>query len=430
MVLCAVSGGADSMALLSVLLFFRAEFGMHLRAAHVNHCLRGEQSLRDETFVRESCEKYAVPLDVLRVDVAAKAKESGEGLEECGRRLRYAFFASLDDKARVATAHTQSDRLESMLLNLTRGTGLSGLCPIAPVRGQVIRPLLDCSRAQVEVYCAGQGIAFMTDSSNADTVFRRNRIRAEVIPVLRGMNPALDEAASRCFNALERDADFLKEQTQQLLCKATDGEGYSAKLLLEAHPALRSRALLALLWKYPDTANARNEAALTQLLETGGKIQIGKALFAVCESGLLHFVTRTRKEDGELPSAVPLCLGTLPFGSRKLHCGTIHKTEIEKIQKIHKEQLASCLDYDTIIGNSFFRTRQAGDVLRLAGSNSSKQVRRLFQEKHFSPEKRGRLAVLADEMGVVWAEGCGCADRCKITPQTQTVLRILPNEEA
>ena len=202
-VVCAVSGGADSVCMLHVLLSLRNTLGITVEAAHFNHQLRGEESDRDEAFVRTRCAELGVVLHVDNGDVRARAAKTHESVEEAARALRYTFFSSLPGL--IATAHTQDDNLETVLLNLTRGTGLAGLCGIPPRRERFIRPMLAVSRAEIEAYLAQNGLSHVTDSTNFLPDARRNRLRQSVIPLLKAENPSLCETAFRMCRLLEAD---------------------------------------------------------------------------------------------------------------------------------------------------------------------------------------------------------------------------------
>ncbi len=239
-VLVALSGGADSVALLRALL----ALGYPVCAFHLNHCLRGAESGRDEAFCRALCEKLHVPLTVERIDVGAKARAAGEGVEAMARRIRYERLAAAAQGIKIATAHTADDNLETMLFHLTRGTGPKGLAGIPPVRGNIIRPLIGVERAQVEAYLAELYQDYVTDSTNADEVYTRNRIRHEVVPVLRRINPAVCGAAARLGGLLRQDEAYLGEQAEACLTRAARPDGaWEAVPLRDAHPAVRSRAL-------------------------------------------------------------------------------------------------------------------------------------------------------------------------------------------
>ena len=179
----ALSGGADSMALLSVLLEIKGEFSLNITAAHFNHRIRGAEADRDEAFVKEYCEKKGVELFLGSGDVPSYAKEQGLSLELAARELRYEFLKSVS-KGNVATAHTASDNAETVIFNLTRGSGAEGLCGIPPKRDIFIRPLILATREQIEEYCKENDIPFVNDSTNFCDDYTRNKIRHNVIPVL------------------------------------------------------------------------------------------------------------------------------------------------------------------------------------------------------------------------------------------------------
>ena len=190
-VLVALSGGADSAALLLSL----RELGYPVRAFHLNHCLRGAESDRDEAFCRRLCEKLGVELTVERVDIAAAAGDSA--VEETARRIRYARLEHAAHGVKIAVAHNADDNLETMLFHLVRGTGAKGLTGIPPVRGRIIRPLIEVERREIEAFLRERGQDFVTDSTNADTAYTRNRLRQEVVPVLRELNPQAVQAAGK-----------------------------------------------------------------------------------------------------------------------------------------------------------------------------------------------------------------------------------------
>ena len=180
------SGGADSTCLLYILNLLKDEFDFKIHAAHVNHSLRGNESERDEKFVRDFCEKNSIKLSVLKVDIFKMSKIEGKSLEECGREVRYNFFNSLcANKSKIATAHNLNDCEETMFFNLTRGSGLKGLCSIPAVRENIIRPLIRCSRDEIENFCKENSIQYVTDSSNLSDDYTRNKIRHNIIPILK-----------------------------------------------------------------------------------------------------------------------------------------------------------------------------------------------------------------------------------------------------
>lgn len=226
-VLCAVSGGADSICLLHWLNKLRAQHPFTLMAAHYNHGLRGEESDRDEAFVRsflrQCCQHHDLPgveLITGRGDVAGEAKRRKQGIEETARELRYAFLRQAAQTAGadvIATAHTANDNAETLLLNLSRGCGLRGLTGIPPCRDEFIRPLLTTQREEIEDYLRMFGLPHAEDSSNGDLRYTRNRMRHQVVPALQDIQPRLLEHLSQTAQLLEQDEAFLARQAASLL---------------------------------------------------------------------------------------------------------------------------------------------------------------------------------------------------------------------
>ena len=421
-VLVALSGGADSMSLLSVLLNLKDELGIAVSAAHVNHGLRGAEADGDEAFVKNVCEKLGVKLHTLRYDVAAEAVRTGEGTEACGRRIRYDFFDSIEGVTKIATAHTLSDNLETVLFNLTRGSGLNGLCGIPPVRGKIIRPLIGCTRAEVEAYCAENAIRYVTDKTNLENGYNRNKIRNLVIPHLKGINPSVEAAVGRCAESLTEDESFLSSCAAELIEAAAADNGYSAEKLLTAHPAVRKRAIRLLLReRMSEKPQKLHIDLINSALMSGGAVQTQDSVIAVVKDGLLSFA----KEDEALAPWRAEIHGDrvgFPYGIIKIR--KINISELNKTQKICKQVLANCLDYDKITIKSFFRSRLEGDKICQPGGGCTKTLKKLFNEKKIPAEKRNGVVILADDSGVLWVEGYGCDRRAMITDATRTVMMI------
>ena len=198
-----VSGGADSVALLRFLAVLREEYRWELIVCHIHHGLRGAEADRDEQFVRELAGQLGLPYAVRHIDAAALALENHLSVEEAGRDARYAFFAeTAGEGGRIATAHTLDDTIETVLMNLIRGTGLHGLCGIPRIRGNIVRPLLDVTRAEVEEYLALLGQPYCTDSTNLSDDYTRNRVRHDILPRLRELNPNFTGAMARMLPQL------------------------------------------------------------------------------------------------------------------------------------------------------------------------------------------------------------------------------------
>lgn len=220
-VLCGLSGGADSVVLLHLLLSLKQEYALRIFAVHVHHGIRGAEADRDEAFCRQLCREYGVMLYCEHADVPGFAAESGRNLEDAARCLRYEVFRRLRAEAdidRIALAHHADDNMETVLLNLTRGSGLAGICGIPPVRGEIIRPLIACKKSDIAGYCAENGLSYVTDSTNADPSYDRNFIRSHVIPLLAELNPEVQQAfyQTSAIARADDEALWLESETHSL----------------------------------------------------------------------------------------------------------------------------------------------------------------------------------------------------------------------
>lgn len=413
-VVVALSGGADSMALLNVLYALKDEYAVTLEACHVNHGIRGESADRDEAFVTAECEKLGIKLHLLHADVPSLAKERGLGLEECGRQVRYDFFSSLGDCI-IATAHTLSDRCETLILNETRGTSLKGLCSIPAVRGNVVRPLIDCTREEIEVYCAENNINFVTDETNLDPTYSRNRIRLNVIPELKKINPSFEKAVARLIASANEDEDYFEALAKETVLKAKKENGFDADFIKNQHPSVRKRVLVSILKQYAGiTPELVHLKLVEQILDGGTAEIIGNTVVTVKNSVLT--VNPEKEDTAEWQADFSSLCAKLPFGTVKAEI--FNKNDLLPKHIVHNK----VLDYDRIVGQCVIRNRRAGDKIRLAGSSCTKTLKKLFNEKHL--EGRSNRLILADDIGILWIEGIGCADRTKITKETQKILVI------
>lgn len=410
-----VSGGADSMALLHVLLELKDEFAMNIIACHVNHGIRGETADRDEKFVVEACKRLGVDVRILRADVPGTAKKMHLGVEECGRRIRYDFFNSVADDVIIATAHTLSDRSETLLLNIARGASVKGLCSIPAVRGNIVRPLIDCTRADIEKYCSDNSIEFVTDETNFEDIYSRNRIRLNVIPELKKLNPSLERAFMRLISNAEEENDFMNGFSREILGKVKLKNGYNARLLNDEHPAVRKRVIFEIINTETGFAPEAVHVEQVDKILQGGRTEIIGDTVVEVKNGVMK-INPQKEEIADWEFDFDSLSAEIPFG--KIRGEIIHRNNLSLKQSVHNK----VLDYDSIVGHSVLRNRRPGDKMKLAGSSCTKTLKKLFNEKHI--ENRNCAAVLADEAGICWVQGLGCADRCKIKPETDKILII------
>lgn len=375
-IVCALSGGADSTALLFALYLLREKFQFTLSAAHFNHNLRAEESDRDEQFVRSLCDRYDIPLFVGTGAVKAGKK----GLEAAAREARYAFFATLPGK--IATAHTADDNAETVLLHLVRGTGLKGLGGIAPVNGKVIRPMLNVTRTDVLEFLEEYCLNFVQDSSNETDAFLRNRLRHHVMPLLKGENPKIAENLSAMALTLRQDEAFLQQQAR-------------------AQATLKVEDLRQM------TSALRNRIVETFLKENGVREPEYRHISAVED---LIFSEKPSAQ-AHLPGGVTVerCYGTLRIKPQQtmeqivLNCPgetVLRSLGLKVICCVGEE----CINTESIftvapVGQVVLRSRRSGDEMRLHGG--TKSLKKLFIDRKIPASQRPLVPVLADEEGVL-----------------------------
>jgi len=432
-IVLAYSGGADSTALLYALHELQEKFGFALKAAHLNHMLRGEESFRDEMFVQKVCAKIDIPLTVRQSDIAALAKNRGQGLEQTGRDERYTFLRECAGDGLIATAHTKSDQMETVLLNLTRGTGIKGLCGIPARRDNIIRPLLDCTRDEIEAFCADRGIEYITDSTNADQAFARNRIRLSVIPALKQINPAAEQTAARLSRNLLPDEEFLEQTAATALAEATAGANsvspaYSCATLRGLHESILRRVCRRLIARHCGVpADEKTTMSLAEFIRSpdSKKYTIYNIQFTIKNADLIIL-------DAGANCVRPQNAWRCEFfeGFRELPCGNtqmivINMEDFIKNKKIYKKHLNIYADYDKILGMPFLRSRTAGDKFHPAGRNVGKTLKKLFNEAAVPVHERNRVAVLCDDRGIVAVSGFGTDARAEADGQTRQILAVL-----
>lgn len=406
--LCAVSGGKDSMYLLEQMGRLAAERGFSVACAHFDHRLRGQESDRDRSFVENYCRSAGIPCYVGFGDVADFAAERGMGLEEAARQLRYEFLektAAEIGAVRIATAHTAQDNAETLLLNLLRGSGLKGLCGIPPVRGIIIRPMLETDTEQVLAYLAENNIPHVEDSSNSEDDFARNRLRHRVLPLLEQENPAFYQNLSRCVSLLRQDEKYLSQQAQSFIDKYYSEDSLPVSELAKLPEPVFARVMLLLLG---GGLSQRHIDALGQLVRSPKAH--GSADVPGMRVGRRYDRLLFKEEQGREIEPQPLEIGkTAVLGTAKIE---ISCKFIPNSCEIHNSFNIFSLKSDSICGKLTVRSRSPGDKLRLCGRNCTKTLKKLFSEAKLNDGREQEIPVICDELGVVAVSGFGIAQRC------------------
>lgn len=406
--LAAVSGGADSVALLRVLLELRHQLGITLAVAHFNHGLRGEQSAAEEAFVAELAKQHGLEFFVQRGDVREHAFTRKLSLEAAGRDLRYRWFGQLAQQNRfdcVATAHTFDDQAETVLLKLLRGAGTRGLAGIYPIVRQesfrIIRPLLCATRAEVETYLTSAGQPWREDESNLDHKFLRNRVRHELLPLLENnYNPNLRQSLNDLAGFSQAEEAYWDAVVQPYLTDHSRGENLSLAGFADLPLAMQRRVVK----RFAETNGATldfahveklRRCALGELRATelpGGRL-------AICERGTLtlcaHRQSRAHDYEYLLPVPGEVYVPELDATVRALIVAEEFAREIPEDALLQRDLLASQL---------ILRNWRHGDRYRPAHRGSEEKLKRLFAEKRIPVEQRAAWPVVLSRDEIVWAQ--------------------------
>lgn len=456
-VLVAVSGGPDSVCLLSVLHELSEDMDLTLHVAHLDHMFRGKESAGDALFVADLAGRLGVPATLERIDVPAFCRERGLSSQAGAREARYAFLSRVAEEVgagRIATAHTASDQAETFLMRLMRGAGVSGLSAIPPKRDNIIRPLIESTREDVLAYLNSRGLPFASDSSNVKPLYTRNRIRLEALPVLKRFNPRIIETLA-AEAALLRDENEAVEAHLALVAEAAvlrEEEAVSVKrdAFDTLPPAFRRRLFRKIATLSGVEPSALSFGAIDDALSFMLSAQTGKTMnvlpgLAVTReynrfvfsappahssfSRTLAVPGATAVEEPGLEVVVDVrAYGTLPF---ELHHGTGHETaagrmgEQEQGPSWENYRWQAEFDYDKIGPLLTLRSRRPGDRFCPAGMGGrSKKLQDFFVDEKVPRRKRDTVPLLCSGDDILWVMGLRTDGRFLAGPGTRRVLAV------
>lgn len=399
-VVIAVSGGADSMALLDFFINIRDKYNLELCAAHVEHGIRGKESLADADFVSRFCRENNIKLYTKSINAVLGAKDAGLGVEEFARKARYDFFSALPcDK--IATAHSLTDNIETVLFRLARGTGLKGTCGIPPVRGNIIRPFIELTSQEIRAHCREQGIEYRIDSTNADEKYSRNFIRNSVLPSFERLNPDFQANFKSFITDVNADEKFIDDAAQAAYDRAVCGGKIDTAKINEFPDPIKKRVIKKYFELSGITLDRAHLVKALELTEKSGKYQLRGNSFAVSAGGFLR--------------------------SAELDNTAENKEFITKIlnyNEFNANDIDFYCDCDKIIGSARLRARMAGDSIKPAGRGCTKSLKKLFNEYNIPLERRADNIVVADDKGVIGVVGCCADERVKPDGGTEKIFAI------
>lgn len=432
-VVCAVSGGADSMVMLHILNALKAGFGLRLVVAHLNHNLRGKESASDCAFVKSAARALGLRFISRRLAKGALGTK-GESLQDEARKSRYIFFADaarLVKAQRVATGHTLDDQAETVLIRFIKGASSAGLGGIPPVRGIYIRPLIDVTRAEIEDYAAANKITFVTDSSNLTDKYLRNSIRNNLIPVIESSyNPNIKETIARTAGVLYRDNAFLEAvaseaYTQALLSVSAKAQTFSNSKLRAQAPAILSRIFLKAVATLSDDSNAYShdvDAFVNLVASKRPNITIkagGAWIIREYDSVIISLASLPEPEGFSFTLKGPGVINAKEAGFRLK--ATLLLKPPANLDEGHD---VAYFDYDAVTWPIIVRPYLPGDRMQPIGMKGRKKIKDIYIDAHIPASSRPRVPLLLCADTVIWAAGVKRSEMYKITEQTRRVLKV------
>lgn len=449
-VIAGVSGGADSVCLFLMLLELRKKIGFDLIAVHVHHGLRGEAADQDQRFVEALCEQHRIPLEIFRVNLESIAKKRKQSLEEAGRMVRREAFDSVCQKYggnKIALAHHQNDNAETLLWNLSRGTGLDGLGGICPVNGKFIRPLLCMNRKEIEEYLAKRKQSYCIDETNAGTDYTRNKLRHLVLPILEEqVNSAAVRHMNETMEQIWELQEYMQEQVEAAYQECVQEHSEKACWIqiqqnsFETFPELIKKMVIR---KGMEQVGGKkrdlSHKHVDVMMELMNK-QVGRTLDLPYEMHAKRNYEGIRLEKqrtysfGEEKKAEIMqeCMSELNIPGEtiladrnlKLRCKILEKPKNLSIKDIPQKIYTKWFDYDIIKSSLYIRTRQAGDNIVIDEKGHQKKLKSWFVDEKIPKEVRDSQLLLAENNDILWVLGHRMSQAYQVKQSTKWILQI------
>ena len=432
-VLIALSGGPDSVALLHVLTRLRRSMKLSLTAVYVNHQIRKKAALAEEKFCQKLCDRFDIDLDIVSEDIPALARKQKKGIEEAARDFRYELFDLLareDGHDRIALGHHADDRVETVLFRILRGTGTSGLSGIPVLRGRIIRPLYQLTKAQILAYLKSRRLSFCVDQSNEGTDYRRNYLRNRLLPEIRKkLNPRVDRALLNLAEISSVDDGFIERQVDKALRNSvsiTPGGKFELDLnkVDRYDTSIRRRLLRRCLKRLSPSQVAPDKEVidrLESLVSSRGKgISLPEKIQAIVVNGKLVLHRRIRRSY-ELPLK-PGRTSRIDFPAMNFSCQVKENWQGRPIKQRGSGKVI--LDWEKIRPPMLVRHIKPGDRFRPLGLDGTKKVGDFLTDRKVPPVYRDEIPVVCDTEGIIWVVGQEIDNRVKIDKNTKKVITI------
>lgn len=425
-----LSGGPDSVCLLHVLSSLREEHDINLYAVHLNHMIRGEEALRDEKYAKDFAKSLNVPFISERIAVEEYAKQNKMSSEEAGRFLRYRLFNEVAEKngaSKIALAHNMNDQAETMIMRFLRGTGISGLKGINPVReGRYIRPILSCTREEIEAYCREKALNPVIDSTNAESIYTRNKVRLEIIPYIRKyFNPNIILNLFNNSEIIRDEDDLINKISMEKYQEIKVSDGIRTEDFNSLHIAMKRRIIRLLIEEVRGSLNQIESKHIEECMDfiessgTGKLISLPGGFRGRIEYDSFKISPNEVREDFEEEILIP---GVTSVPGK----GFFIKTRIltGPSSDIRENRYIKYFNYDKIEGSLTIRNRRDGDYIYPKGMSGRKKLKDIFIDKKIPREERSGMPLVALGDEILWAVGMRDTRNYKIEENTERILEI------
>lgn len=440
-IILGLSGGPDSMALLHILMWIKDKISFKLIIAHVNHGVRGDEALKDEIFVKGVAQELFLPYFSIKVDMIGLAQREGISPEEAGRKLRYGFFREIikkEGRGKIAVAHNKKDQAETLIMRIMRGTGIDGLKGMDFQTDDIIRPILDIDRWEIENYIREKDIDTVLDKTNLETVYTRNRVRLELIPYIEeNFNPNIIDTLFRLSENASLDSKFLQEYTEDRyndIIKKTDKN--SIYLIEDRFRnqdiAIKRRIIRKAILELTSSLQGIEDVHISNIIElfkrkeTGKMINLPNCVVAKVVYENLVIEKLEYKEiqaNSKKKSSYSLKIGNNIIDEYGID---IELEEINKnlIDFKNKSKNIRYFDYSKIVGSLSIRSRQNGDRFNPFGMRGSKKLKDYFIDEKIPRDLRDQIPLLIDEKNILWVIGYRTSEISKLDTSTKKVLKV------
>lgn len=424
------SGGPDSTALLHILIQLKSIFNIEIFAVHINHMIRDEEAFRDEEFARDFCKKFGVPFYSFRIDVLSLAKDKGLSSEEAGRLVRYECFEKVLKEVggnKIALAHNKNDQAETMIMKFLRGSGLRGISGIKPIRGNIIRPLLICSREEIEEYCNKNSLNPVIDSTNREAIYLRNKIRLELIPYIKeNINENIIDNLFKSSEILRDEDEYIEMEAIKAYESVKADEGISISKFKKLNIAIQRRIIRNMIKDVKGDLNAIENIHVDDCLkliekgETGKRISLPKKLIAEISYDNFYIKKEKQIEKNGFEYSI-IIPGTIIIDELNLK---ISAELIKNEGSLKDSAFIKYFDYDKIKGELIVRNRKEGDFIYPKGLNGKKKIKDLFIDSKIPKDKRDEIPLVALGKEILWVYNIRDTKNYKIDENTKNVLKL------